>query len=83
MILLFCFLFRPQSFRAGDNVIEHPLFYNYDRKQAEPYDGYWHFGNLLLGRFGKINNAYIKEHARVWFIKGFFIPTMLEFLLIM
>ncbi len=51
-------------------------FWQMDRMQKDPHDGYWHMGCLLTGRLKEVNAVVLKEHARVWFIKGFFIPFM-------
>ena len=58
-------------------VIFSFVYFSYiDRRQKEPYDTYWHMGCLLSGRWKQVRWVYIKEHARVWFIKGFFTPFM-------
>jgi protein-S-isoprenylcysteine O-methyltransferase Ste14 len=46
-----------------------------DRRLAEPRDGAWHFGNLLLGR--PYEREMVHEHLRCWTIKGFFLAFML------
>lgn len=57
-------------------VLSFIYFWAIDRRQKDPYDGYWHMGCLLTGRWGKVNKVILQEHARVWFIKGFFTPFM-------
>lgn len=52
-----------------------------DRRQKQPYDSYWHMGCLLLGRWKQVRAIYLQEHARVWFIKAFFMPFMFGLLL--
>ena len=49
-------------------------FREVDRRQKDPYDEYWHMGCFLIGRFNEVNPIILKEYARAWFIKGFFIP---------
>lgn len=51
-----------------------------DRRQKDPYDSYWHMGCLLTGRFKEVAPEMIKEHARAWFIKAFFVVFMFAFL---
>jgi len=47
-----------------------------DRRQIDPYDGYWHAGCLFTGRFKEVNLIILREHALAWFIKAFFTPIM-------
>lgn len=49
-------------------------FREIDRRQKDPYDEYWNAGCFFTGRFNKVNKNILNEYARVWFIKGFFIP---------
>lgn len=55
-----------------------------DRRQKDPYDSYWHMGILCIRLVIPIqereNPHFIKEHARAWLIKGFFLPLMFIFL---
>ncbi len=51
-------------------------FWQMDRRQSDPYDGYWHMGCLLTGRLKEVNKGILAEYARGWFIKGFFTPIM-------
>jgi protein-S-isoprenylcysteine O-methyltransferase Ste14 len=46
-----------------------------DRRLAEPRDGAWHFGRLLLGRTFLRDAVY--EHLRCWAIKAFFLAFMI------
>jgi len=58
-----------------------------DRRMLEPKDGYWHTGQLFLGRWlwakppwegwRGIDFFQIKEHVLGWMVKGFFLPLML------
>jgi isoprenylcysteine carboxyl methyltransferase (ICMT) family protein YpbQ len=57
-------------------VLSFIYFYCVDRRQKDPCDSYWHMGCLLTGRWKDADGVILKEHARVWFIKGFFIPFM-------
>jgi protein-S-isoprenylcysteine O-methyltransferase Ste14 len=55
-------------------------FRELDRRQKDPYDGYWHMGCLLTGRRQKVNGIILAEHAKVWFIKAFFLPFLVAVL---
>ena len=46
-----------------------------DRYMMNPRDSLWHAGSWLL-RFGRADLEMVKEHARCWGIKAFFIPFM-------
>ena len=46
-----------------------------DRYMMNPRDSLWHAGSWLL-RFGRADMEMVKEHARCWGIKAFFIPYM-------
>lgn len=49
-----------------------------DSRMAEPEDGYWHFGMLVLGRWKHVNRSVLREYSLGWVIKGFFLPFMLS-----
>lgn len=49
-----------------------------DCRMAEPEDGYWHFGMLVLGRWKHLNRPVLREYCLGWVIKGFFLPFMLS-----
>lgn len=51
-----------------------------DRRMTDPYDGYWHTGRILLGRWQELDGAKLREHALAWIIKGFYLPIMFYFL---
>ncbi len=61
-------------------IVSFVYFPFIDRRQKDPYDTYWHMGCLLTGRWRQIQPIFLKEHARVWFIKGFFTPIMFAIL---
>ena len=48
-----------------------------DRRLAEPRDGAWHFGMLLIGRFELVDREEIFHFFRAWAVKGFFLAFML------
>ncbi len=61
-------------------ILSFVYFWQIDQWQEDPYDGYWHMGCLLTGRYKDVNPVILKEHTRVWFIKGFFTPFMFALL---
>lgn len=64
-------------------VISSVLYFFYvDRRQKEPYDGYWHMGCFVSGRIRNVKWVCVFEHFRVWFIKGFFTPFMFGLLIL-
>jgi protein-S-isoprenylcysteine O-methyltransferase Ste14 len=48
-----------------------------DRRLAQPRDGAWHFGLLVVGRRAEADRAAVAEHLRGWAIKGFFLAFMI------
>jgi protein-S-isoprenylcysteine O-methyltransferase Ste14 len=48
-----------------------------DRRLAEPRDGAWHFGMLLIGRFDAVDHEELHHFFRAWAVKGFFLAFML------
>jgi protein-S-isoprenylcysteine O-methyltransferase Ste14 len=48
-----------------------------DRRMAEPRDGSWHFGQLVVGRFRDADREAVYEHLRCWAIKAFFLAFMI------
>lgn len=61
-------------------ILSFVYFWYVDPRQKDPYDEYWHMGCFLTGQFKKANVIILQEHARVWFIKGFFTPFMFSLL---
>lgn len=55
-------------------------FFLVDARLHEPRDGYWHFGRILLLRFGEVDWAKVRNHLRTWAVKGFFMPLMFTYL---
>ena len=53
-----------------------PYFLLIDRYMAEPNDGYWHCGRLLLGRMRQSDRPMLIQYALAWLVKAFFIPLM-------
>lgn len=48
-----------------------------DRRLAEPRDGAFAFGQMLLGQPG-VDREALREHARSWAVKGFFTAFMIS-----
>ena len=53
-----------------------PYMYFVDRRMRQPRDGYWQMGNVVLGRWSKVDRAVLGQHLLGWLIKGFFLPLM-------
>ncbi|HEY5811761.1 MAG TPA: hypothetical protein VIT23_03800, partial [Terrimicrobiaceae bacterium] len=49
-----------------------------DPRMADPEDGYWHFGLVILGRWKEVDSSKLREYSLGWLIKGFFLPFMLS-----
>jgi protein-S-isoprenylcysteine O-methyltransferase Ste14 len=58
-------------------MIAWPYIAFVDRRMAVPEDGYWHFGLLVLGKWGAIDWSALRQHILGWAVKGFFLPLML------
>jgi hypothetical protein len=58
------------------------VFYIYwlDARMAEPRDGAWHLGALLLGRYGEVDWQKLRPYLLGWTIKGYFLPVMVGWL---
>lgn len=53
-----------------------PYFAYVDAHMAEPRDGNWMVGALVLGRWDEIDRHKLKHHVLGWVIKGFYLPLM-------
>lgn len=51
-----------------------------DNFMENPEDEYWNAGMFFLGRWSKVDMGRMGHHIRTWFIKGFFLPMMLQYL---
>ena len=58
-------------------VMSIPYVLWLDRRLAEPRDGAWHFGQLLLGRMHLVDREQLYDFFRAWAVKGFFLAFML------
>jgi protein-S-isoprenylcysteine O-methyltransferase Ste14 len=58
-------------------VLSIPYLLWLDRRLAEPRDGAWHFGMLLIGRSEEADREEIHHFFRAWGVKGFFLAFML------
>lgn len=57
-------------------VLAVPYFILTDLRMRRPDDGYFHAGNLFLGRLAPANRAALLDYGLGWLIKGFFLPLM-------
>lgn len=57
-----------------------PYIFVVDALMAEPRDGYWHIAQLCGFRWRHVDWAIVREHAKSWAIKGFFLPLMVPYL---
>jgi protein-S-isoprenylcysteine O-methyltransferase Ste14 len=60
-------------------VLSIPYVLWIDRYLANPRDGAWHFGAMLIGREAW-DAERVKKHWRAWIIKGFFSAFMISIL---
>jgi protein-S-isoprenylcysteine O-methyltransferase Ste14 len=60
-------------------VLSIPYVLWIDRYLANPRDGAWHFGAMLIGREAWKSEK-VKRHWRAWVIKGFFSAFMISIL---
>jgi protein-S-isoprenylcysteine O-methyltransferase Ste14 len=60
-------------------VLSVPYVLWLDRYLAEPRDGAWHFGAMLIGR-ETWDAGEVKAHFRSWAVKGFFCAFMISIL---
>jgi len=56
-----------------------PYIYWVDRRMAQPLDGLWQTGRLILGRWRGLEARVIWQHLLGWFVKGFFLPLMFSY----
>jgi protein-S-isoprenylcysteine O-methyltransferase Ste14 len=57
-----------------------PLYFRLvDGRMADPHDGYWHMGQVFLLRWREVDWDRVAKHARVWAVKGFFLPLMFSY----
>lgn len=49
----------------------------FDPRLKDPEDGYWNFGNALLGRWKKIDRRKLTAHFRSTILRAYFLPVML------
>jgi protein-S-isoprenylcysteine O-methyltransferase Ste14 len=56
-----------------------PYLYWVDRRMAQPLDGLWQFGRLLLGQWRGLDLRLIGQHLLGWLVKGFFLPLMFTY----
>jgi protein-S-isoprenylcysteine O-methyltransferase Ste14 len=59
-------------------LISIPYVLWLDRRLAEPRDGAWHFGQLLVGRGDLVDRQELQDFFRAWAVKGFFLAFMIS-----
>jgi isoprenylcysteine carboxyl methyltransferase (ICMT) family protein YpbQ len=57
-----------------------PYVFLVDRHLREPRDGLWHMGKLVAGDWRMVSGEVLRDHARSWFIKAFFLAFMFNIL---
>lgn len=57
-----------------------PYMCEVDVRMENPYDAYWHMGNLLAGNWKKVDRTYILNHVKSVLLRAFFLPVMLTYL---
>src|ERR1700733_3126979 len=60
-------------------VLAAPYIYFVNRRTAQPLDGLWQLGQLLLGRRRGLDGRLIGQHLLGWLVKGFFLPLMFTY----
>jgi protein-S-isoprenylcysteine O-methyltransferase Ste14 len=63
----------------GWAVLAAPYLYWVDRRMAQPLDGLWQMGRLLLCRWRGLDARLIGQHLLGWLVKGFFLPLMFTY----
>jgi protein-S-isoprenylcysteine O-methyltransferase Ste14 len=61
-------------------VLTLPYLYWVDRRMAQPEDGLWHVGRVVLLQWQGIDAAKAGNHMLGWLVKGFFLPLMFTYL---
>lgn len=61
-------------------VLALPYLYWVDRRLAQPRDGLWQTGRLLLGQWQGLDARVIGQFFLGWLVKGFFLPLMFTYL---
>jgi protein-S-isoprenylcysteine O-methyltransferase Ste14 len=57
-----------------------PLYiYWVDQRLAQPRDGLWQMGRLVLGQWQGLDARVIWQHLLGWLVKGFFLPLMFTY----
>jgi protein-S-isoprenylcysteine O-methyltransferase Ste14 len=49
-----------------------------DRRLVEPRDGAWHFGQVIAGKYHRVDREILYDYFRAWAIKGFFLAFMIS-----
>ena len=83
-------IYREPFYRTFFDLVELTLpwlgaagvFYIYwlDARMAEPKDGAWHLGALILGQHEAVDWSKLRPYLLGWIIKGYFLPIMVGWL---
>ncbi|MCB1884969.1 MAG: DUF1295 domain-containing protein [Geminicoccaceae bacterium] len=57
-------------------LIALPYLFAVDLYMVEPEDGLWHMGRAVMGRWGEVDGAKLRDHFRAWTIKAFFLAFL-------
>ncbi|MGH6893725.1 MAG: isoprenylcysteine carboxylmethyltransferase family protein, partial [Dongiaceae bacterium] len=61
-------------------LLSVPYVFLVDRYMTEPRDGLWHMGRWTAGGWRSVDVEKLKDHARSWTIKAFFLAFMVSIL---
>jgi hypothetical protein len=78
----FYLTFRDLAFLTLPWLAAAGVFYIYwlDARMADPKDGAWHLGALLIGRHAEVDWGKLRPYLLGWIIKGYFLPIMVGWL---
>src|SRR5688572_28559372 len=78
----FYLTFRDLAFLTLPWLAAAGVYYIYllDARMADPKDGAWHLGALLIGRYAEVDWQKLRPYLLGWTIKGYFLPIMVGWL---
>ncbi|VVE47740.1 hypothetical protein PPN31114_04517 [Pandoraea pneumonica] len=57
-----------------------PYIHFVDRRMPQPFDGYWHLGQVVTLQWRGVDGRILGQHLLGWVVKGFFLPLMFGYL---
>ncbi len=57
-------------------LLAFPYIYLVDRRMAQPKDGNYNMGLIVLLRLDEVDRGILRQHALAWIVKGYFLPLM-------